>query len=168
MLTYNFNVTTSKRCRDWTWTWLNLCETPRDHGRTNVAVSEWSCQLLATWMHSHHSAIKVYSLAACPTVYCMQYKTVVTIHARVHGWSPTTLSDSAVHRCFACLCDGHAVRHTSVMAPNVWNSLVNDISSLLTLFVNPKTHIYCCVLVINIDIICKPLYWLLVGIMFAI
>ena len=24
-----------------------------------------------------------------------------------------TLSDSAVHRCFACLCDGHAVRHTN-------------------------------------------------------
>jgi len=31
-------------------------------------------------MHSHHRAIKVSSLSACPTVHCIQYKTSVTIH----------------------------------------------------------------------------------------
>jgi len=124
--------------------WPNLCETTRDHGRTNVAVLEWSCHLLATLMHSHHRAIKVSSLAACPTVYCIQYKTVVRIHVHVQwmkSYNTKWLCGSPMLRVSVWrTCSAAHKRIFYVMAPNVWNSLVNDIISPLTLFVKPKTH----------------------------
>ena len=158
MLTYDFNVSTSKRCRKIAFlAWANLCETPHDHSLGMVV-----------WSISSIDAFTWTTFAGClsnSALYTIQYKIAFP---SVHRWSPTTPSDSAVDRCFACLCDEHAVRHTSerVMAPNVWNSLLNDIISLLTFCVKPKTHFYCCVLVINI-VICTSLYWLLVDIMFA-
>ena len=106
------------------------------------------------------------SIQSACCFFFISVKIVDTIHSSVdlcplYKVEVRTLSDSAVHRCFACLCDGHAVRQKTnvvcVMVANVWNSLVNDISSLLTFCVKPKTHFYRCLLVMNM-VICASLY----------
>ena len=124
-------------------------------------------------MCPRQTAIKVSSLAACPTSHPVQNsghhaQGPVDFSSAVHRRTPTTPSDdavSAVHRVSVPWTHIETAKWAfCVAAPNVWNSLPNDIrnaSSLSSFRAELKTHYFYCV-----DIpTAVPLYWLLVNIM---